>query len=159
MVRFLRFVPLAILLAGCQGSPDGDASVDLGVESLYFEPVGMGQAGALSDTTEVVLRSPEQWSAIRDSLRAPEPFRPVDFSQTMLMVAALPQRSGGFRIQFESVEKEGDDIVASYAVYAPAADCITVMGRSLPFQVVAVRVAPGDVTFRRRTVLESCELD
>ncbi|MDX1740271.1 MAG: protease complex subunit PrcB family protein [Rhodothermales bacterium] len=159
IARFLPLVLLAGLLTGCLGSTDGDASVEVGAEALYFEPVGIGQAGTLSDTTEIVLRTPEEWSAIRDSLRSPEAFRSVDFSQTMLMVAALPQPSGGYRIQFESVEKEGDDIIASYAVYGPAADCITIMGRTLPFQVIAVRVAAGNVTFRRRLVLESCELD
>lgn len=150
---------LCLLLAGCLRSGDKDPQTEVGPESLYFEPVGFGQAGSLTDTTEIAIWAQDGWEAIRDSLRPPEPFGSVDFSQTMLVLAALPQTSGGYRIQFESVEQDGELITASYAVYAPGPDCMTIMATTLPFQVIAVRRTAGEVVFRRRTVFESCALD
>jgi hypothetical protein len=160
-MRHLTPVLLGFLLvqAGCQRTDDAGLPDESAPEALYFEAIGAGQAGLLRDTTEVALRTPEEWDAIKDSLRTVEPIREVDFSQTMLLVAALPQNSGGYRVQFESVEKTGDEILASYVVYAPGPDCMTIMALTLPFQVVAARQAEGRVTFRRRVELESCALD
>lgn len=159
MSRLYPILALLVLFSsGCERASDTGQD-DSGPESLYFEAVGAGQAGRLSDTTEVVLRTPDEWIALKDSLRMVAPIPEVDFSQTMLLVAALPQNSGGFRVQFESVEKAGDEILASYVVFAPGSDCLTIMALTLPFQAVAVRKADGEVTFRRRVELESCALD
>jgi hypothetical protein len=155
----ISLAALCVLLTGCLKSGDAESPADVGPEALYFEAVGAGQIGSLSDTTETAIWTQHEWDAYRDSLRAPEPFQPVDFDQTMLLMAALPQTSGGYRIQFESVEKEGERITASYVVFAPGPDCMTIMALTLPFQVVAVRRATGDVVFRRRVELESCALD
>jgi len=152
-------VVLVLAITGCLEPAEVDTSTAAEPEVLYFETVGIGQSGRLADTTEVVLRSADEWHVMRDSLRSVEPFRPVDFSQTMLLLAALPQSSGGYRIQFESVEAVADQIVASYVVYAPAPDCLTLMALTLPYQVVAVRRAAGRVSFRRRIELESCSAD
>lgn len=152
-------VALCVLLTGCLKSDDAESPADVGPEALYFEAIGAGQAGTLSDTTETVIWTQDEWEVFRDSLRAPEPFGPVDFDQTMLLVAALPRPSGGYRVQFESVEKEGERITASYVVFAPGPDCMTIMALTLPFQVVAARRATGDVVFHRRVELESCALD
>ena len=159
MYRFLFAIALSTLGMACLRASDEDASIEVGSESLYFEAVGAGQAGSLADTTETVLRTESEWITYTDSLRSPEAFQPVDFSQTMLVLVALPQASGGYRIQMESVEAEEDGLVASYVVYAPGPDCMVIMAQTLPFQVVAVRRSPGDMTFRRRVELESCSLD
>ncbi len=159
MFRLFFTVLAAVTVAACQPSADAEVDIEATPDALYFEVVGRGQSGSLSDTTEAVLRSPEEWAALRDSLRPAAPFEPIDFDQTMLLVAALPQTSGGYRVQMESVEKTGDKILASYVVFAPGPDCITFMALTLPFQVVAVRRADGNVTFRRRVELESCEVD
>ena len=160
----MRLYPTILLisvfvLSGCTQPEDTPPQAEEVPESLYFEVVGIGQAGNLSDTTEVVFRTPDEWAPIRDSLTSVEPFRSVDFSQTMIFLAALPQVSGGYRVQFESVEKSGDDILASYVVFAPDTDCLTLMALTLPYQVIAVRRAEGTVTFRRRVEMESCQLD
>ncbi len=157
--RFLLVTALGLAFSGCLKDSDEDASVEVGSESLYFEAIGSGQAGSLTDTTEIVLRTESEWLGYGDSLRSPESFRPSDFSQTMLVLVALPQSSGGYRIQMESVEKGQDGLIASYVVYAPGPDCMVIRAQTLPFQVVAVRRAPGVITFRRRVVLESCSLD
>ncbi len=128
-------------------------------ESLYFEVVGSGQAGTISDTTEVVLRDSSAWAEMASKLRPREDFLPVDFSQYMVMLVALPQVSGGFRIDFQSAELESGEITASYAVSAPGGDCLTISALTLPFQAVAVRQADGRVSFERSVVRESCSVD
>ena len=160
MNRSATLIPfLLMVFAGClQSEESSPATVDE-PESLYFESVGIGQAGSLSDTTEVLIRSEEDWQVLRDSLRVVEPFREVDFSQTMLLLVALPQSSGGYRIQMESVDKSDEEILASYAVYAPGPDCLTIMAETLPYQVVAVRRAEGTVRFNRRVIRETCKVE
>lgn len=128
-------------------------------ESLYFEVVGSGQAGSIQDTTEAVLRDSSAWVEMASKLRPREGFHPVDFSQYMVMLVALPQVTGGFRIDFQSAESASGEITASYVVSAPGGDCLTIAALTLPFQAVAVRRADGPVTFERSVVRESCSVD
>ncbi len=128
-------------------------------ESLYFEVVGSGQTGSISDTTEVVFRDSSEWSIMASRLRPREELTPVDFSQYMIMLVALPQATGGFRIEFQSAETQSGQITASYVVYAPGGDCLTISALTLPFQAVAVKRTDGEVTFERSVVRESCSVD
>lgn len=128
-------------------------------DALYFESIGRGQSGALTDTTEVVLRDSSDWAELRQSLRPRAPFAEVDFSQSMVFVAALPQTSGGYEVQFDGVDISDSVIVASYVLSEPASNCLTTMALTLPFDAIAVRKAEGAVTFRRRIERVSCSLD
>ena len=128
-------------------------------EALYFEPIGSGQSGSIPDTMEVVVRDSSEWQALAGKLRPREPFKPVDFTQFMVLLSALRQTSGGYRVEFQSVDADGREIVASYVVYSPGADCMTISALTLPFQAVAVRKTAGDVEFRRSVVRESCQVD
>ncbi len=146
-----------LLAAACRPA-DPDA-VTPEPDALYFESIGQGQRGLLTDTTEGVFRDSTAWAEWGRQLRPVTPFAEVDFSQSMVFVAALPQTSGGYRIQFESVEAGDSVIVASYTLFEPAGDCITTMALTLPFEAVAVRRAAGPVSFRRRIERVSCSPD
>ncbi len=144
-------------LLGCGPSGTVPDAEDEMVESLYIEPLGLGVSAAIQDTTALVFRTAEDWEGFRDNLRPRGPFKESDFEQTMILVAAVPAPTGGYTVEFESVEIIGDEIVASYVVSAPGYDCVAISALTQPFQVVAVRQVEGNVRFVHRTETESCE--
>lgn len=158
-MRFLRTVFFSCLLvfslAACGPKERDGVDTLVPAASLYLEAVSTGQRATL-DSTETIVRDSATWATLSASLAPREASKPVDFSQTFVLLAALPQQSGGFRIEFEGVEVFGDTIEASYVVFVPGNDCITAMGRTVPFQAVAARRADGPVVFRRRTERVSC---
>lgn len=125
---------------------------------LYFEPIGQGQQSTLRDTTEAVVRTAAAWDTLQQDLRPLAPFDSLDFTQVMVVLAALPVESGGYSIQFETVEHFPDSIVARYVVTVPDDDCITTQALATPFQAVLVRRADGDVHFERRIETFSCAM-
>jgi hypothetical protein len=143
-------------LTGCQvPAPDAEADVEE-VASLYFERLGSGVSARIADTTEVVLRSAENWETFAAALRPAQPFPPVDFSQMDVLVVAVAVPSGGYAVEFESVVQTGGEIVATYRLVTPGPDCLTALGQTVPFQVVSVRKSEGAVRFVRTTENLSC---
>lgn len=135
-------------MSACAGENNGVETADEGVP-LYFEPIGQGHRANMSDTVEAVARNREQWIPISDSLRPPTPFDSVDFSQAILLVAALPQTTSGYLLEFTSVEQLDTVVVAEYLVSVPSDDCLTAHADVVPFQVVLVRRTELPVRFER----------
>ena len=137
-----------LLVSGC-GDDEASTPPPAEPEPLYFEPIGSGQRTHLTDTLALgrTFRDAEAWAAFSDSLQPLAPFAPVDFTQAMVLVAAAPQETGGYSIEFTSVELADSLIVATYVLNAPGTDCLTALGRSVPFAAVMVRRVEGPVRF------------
>lgn len=131
---------------GC-GDSEADEDAVAEAEVLYFEPIGYGRSGTLSDTTEIVLRTEEEWLSYRDSLNPVAPFADVDFTQSVVLLVALPQETSGHSIDFLSVEESDSNAVAHYVVSVPAEDCLTAIADAVPFQAVMVRRTDKPVQF------------
>ena len=151
----LKAAVFLILIQGC-GDSDVGAEAEPQSEVLYFEPIGYGQSGSLTDTTETVLRTEEEWAAFRDSLRPIAPFKPVDFSQGVILLVALPQGTSGHIIEFVSVEERDSVTLAEYVVSIPAEDCLTATANAVPFQAVMVRRTDLPVRFKHDTEEYRC---
>lgn len=142
---------MLLAVSGCRDEPAelpevaGPMSVP-----LYFEPIGRGQSAQVNDTTQVVIRDSLEWQAFQDRLAPVQPFRPADFTQGMVILAALPVPSSGYAVEFESIEKLGDTITASFVLMRPGPDCMIAPALTTPFQAVLVRRAEGDVRFEHR---------
>ena len=142
-----------LLLAGCAE----DAEVVSEGEFLYFENIGMGQAGSAADTTEWVLRDSVSWASASALLKPLAPFKKVDFSQSNVVAIGLPKESGGYHIEVESIERAGGEVVVSYLLHVPANDCITLAAMALPFVAVKVRRFDDEVVrFARRQQRYEC---
>ena len=129
--------------------------IDEDTEPLYFEPIAGGLANSASDTLETIVRDSLRWVSLSEAISA-QPRSTVDFSQMMLLAVVLPAPTGGYDVQFQSVEIAGDTIRAHYAVGTPADDCIPAMGTTTPFAVVSVRADPRPVVFERSQELITC---
>lgn len=148
---------LLVLLTGCAEPTDLPLDEPTS-EVLYFEPIGFGSRAQFADTTEVVIRDSTTWVAYQDSLTSTGTFRPVDFDQTVVLLAAVPAPTGGYTIEFETAELARDTLFAHYLINVPGADCITAMGLTTPFQAILARRTEAPVRFVRRAEEYSCEL-
>ncbi|MDX1545339.1 MAG: hypothetical protein R3247_00035 [Rhodothermales bacterium] len=152
--RFLPLLLAALTLPGCL--PEADVPEVTLAEAFAFEVVGRGLRASL-DTTEVAIRDAATWAAYRDSLRPLQPFDSVDFAQEMVLLAAVPVPSGGYSIEFETVERAGgDSLTAAYILSTPGYDCIPTMGGAVVFQAVRMARIPAPVHFTHQTEAYRC---
>lgn len=147
-----------LLLAACGGGGGAPAPPEDTSEPLYFEPIGMGPQARLADSTAVerVIRDAETWAAYTDSLRPVAPFKEVDFTQAMVLLAAVPQTTSGYSIAFASVEQTDSVVVATYTLNEPDTDCLMAATPTVPFGAVLVRRAEGPVRFVRQRESYRC---
>ena len=157
---FKSLVVVLLVLGGCdRTSGEGQvAEAEPEPMAFYFESFERGQRAAFSDTTTLAIRDAETWAAYQDQLRPMEPFAPVDFTQSMILLAAVPTPAGGYFIEFESVEKVGEEIVASYLLTAPGRDCLVIPAPAMPYEVVLTRRDEAPVRFEHRTTTYPCGL-
>lgn len=153
LYRYLAILSVCIL-PGCVGDEDIDSAYES--EVLYFEQIGYGQRGSLTDSVEIAFRSPQEWAIYRDSLNPTAPFDSVDFEQGIVMLVALPQESSGHSIDFVNIEAYDSFTVAEYVVSAPAEDCLAAFAETVPFTAVMVRRTDNPVRFERETEEYRC---
>jgi len=145
---------MVVLLAAC--SPPAEDIVDTS-EVLYFERIGMGQQGEGREAVEALVRTEEEWDALRSSVQPLEAFASVDFDQQMVAIVGVPTESGGYTLEVESIVADRDTVTVSYVVHTPKDDCISPIFEALPFQAVAVRKADGVAVFEKRIQRYSCD--
>lgn len=143
---------------GC-AEPSDEVSIDISTEPMPFDPLAAGWQADVPAALDTVLRTEDGWASMAARLRTQRESRDVDFTQYMVLMVAAPQASGGYGVEFESVERVGDVIEASYVLLEPGPDCVSPMGASVPFRAITVQQLPVPVQFVRRTETFSCELD
>lgn len=159
MPRLFVLPLLALLLfAACDEGPQPAplTEEDLAEEPLYVEPIGFGQRSLLADTTRVLVRDSVRWATLRDSLRPQNPFTPVDFSQAMVALVAVPVRSGGYDVTIGSVIAVDSTIRIEYTLTRPGEDCLTAYSPSTPFHAVLIRRTAGTPVFEQRVETANC---
>lgn len=161
MSLHLGFVLALVLLVpvwntGCSGEEPAEEPVPETTTVLYFEPIGYGDRASFSDTTEIAIRDEDTWRAYADSLNPIAPFDSVDFSQAIVLLAALPQQASGYSVEFVSVEQSDTAAVAEYLVEIPDTDCLTAIANVVPFQAVLVRKTDKPFHFQRTTTTYRC---
>jgi hypothetical protein len=149
--RAFTLLALLVTLAAC-GEPPAPPPAP---EPVPFTVLGLGQSADL-DTTERVLRSPEAWETVRDSLHPAAPFDAVDFNEHMLLLVTNPVSSGGYGIVFETVARTDSTLMAHYLLTEPGDECASPPAQVVPFQVVQIPRSDLPVTFARRTAEYPC---
>ncbi len=146
------------LLAGCVSETGNPLPPPPEPEPLYFETLGRGISASLSDTTQIVIRDATEWAGFSPLLHTRLPMKKVDFSQVIVLLAAVPAPSSGYAVTFESVELSADSILARYVLMQPGEDCMTANAQTVPFEAVIVRRAEGPVHFERLREDVPCSL-
>ena len=141
--------------AGCGPEPQMDNDI-VETEAVYFEPIGRGSSAAFDTVTEKVIYDGDSWKDYQQYMETVLPFPDVDFSQLMVIFAAVPAERSGVTVQFESVEIAGDEVVASYVLGVPGPDCRVMDVPSTPFQVILLRRIDAPVRFERRSEAQPC---
>ncbi len=158
---FFNILGILILLsAGCS-SPDDDVAEfvePVNAEAVYFEPIGQGSQASFDEKMEGVVKDSLSWVAYSEKMKTVLPFRDVDFSQLMVVFAAVPADHGGVTVQFESAERIGDELVLGYMLGMPGGDCRVIDTPSVPFQVMVTRKIDLPVRFEYREERQPCTM-
>jgi hypothetical protein len=141
MVRPLALAMTIALLAACGGSASGPGEQPSGI--VLQPPELSSPNSAFTEPTRLVVRNEEAWAEAWAAIHGPVselPPRPVvDFTQEMILVAALgPRASGGYTVTFSAVTAAGDGLRATVQESAPGSGCVSAAVITSP--VVAVRV-------------------
>jgi hypothetical protein len=155
-------VGLVAALAACtSGAPTpGDGAGEPVVTRIDSSAVVLESGRGLGDPTRMVIRDSAAWRdfwAQAHSLAEPIPAAPpVDFADSMLLVAALGTRAtGGYAVSIDSVAR-GAALRVFVTALAPAPDCVTTMAITWPVQVVRVARFDGSVEFIEATRMRPC---
>src|SRR5919106_1245070 len=90
-------------------------------EPVMVTTLALGEFSEISDSRELVVRSPAEWQALWTAHGASEAAPAVDFSTKAVAAVFLGSRpSGGFRIAITGARREAGTLVIDYAVRRPA---------------------------------------
>lgn len=154
--QILATITLLILpffLTACETEVILDDGPD---EVITFEPIAMGQQGAVRDTLELILRDQAALEAVLPKVQPFGEMPQIDWTQMMVGLIAVPTESGGYVVEVQSVERTGSEVNVHYKLAVPGEDCISVQALALPHQIVVIRKTEGNVTFVRERERYSC---
>jgi len=156
---------LSLLATACQsqGAPTELPNLPSDAVSVQFASVDeIGSViGGPADPARMVIRDDQAWQDFWNAMTsvivpAPEP-PTIDFSQDMVVVAAMGRRtSAGFNITIEGVYESDGELYVDVHERSPGADCITAQVLTAPVTGVRVPAHPGNVQFLERQSSESC---
>lgn len=157
---------LAILLVGglACSAPAPPADRPTNAIPVTAEPIPIdGTYSGLDEPLREVVRSEAEWRDLWARLATgriprPEP-PPVDFSQRVVVVAAMGARpTGGHAIRIDRVSYASDTLWVELTSVSPGAGCITTQALSAPVAAVAVE-RRGEVSarFLDREETQDCE--
>ena len=160
--RVLILSLVALTLVACSsGAPDAGptgpetaAEIPAGATATTFEVVEevSSPMSGIEDRRRLVIRDSGTWSDFWSELAARvEPAPPVpeiDFGTSMIIAAAMGQRtSGGYEISVEEVAEKDGKLYARVQETSPGAACMTITVMTAPVVAVVVPRHEGPVAF------------
>ena len=115
-----------------------------------LETIDRGARSMVDSPRQLVVRTPEEWSAL---WRAHSPNRPapaVDFAAKMAVAVFLGVRStGGYAVDIVRTREERGALVVEYIEKRPSPDAIVAQVLTSPFHIVAMTARTGEVRFEK----------
>ncbi|MGH2492367.1 MAG: protease complex subunit PrcB family protein, partial [Candidatus Limnocylindria bacterium] len=126
-----------VLLVSC-GSNAGSGGADGTVKNISFTEIASGSYGRHDTGPAIVVGANDQWRATLMRL-----IDDVNIPDGRVGVAAFQgqQRSGGFAIRIERIERDGDRLIVRARFSEPKPDDIVTMALTSPVHVVSIAVA------------------
>ncbi len=114
------------------------------------------------DSMRVVIRDSTDWrrywAAINGPMRPPPPLPEVDFARSVVVVAAMGQRSsGGYSITLDSAYRTRQALRIVVVRRLPGSGCVLTATRTAPVDVGRVEDVPDSVVFIERSEVEGCK--
>jgi len=162
MKRILRLLSTAsavVLAVGCREATS-PKRVELGLQLPWVpEPTAVifhGYHSGATSAMRAVVADEQAWAATWAQLTGGLQPPIVDFTNDVVLVAALGQRfSGGFDIRIDSLAFHGGT-VAYVTTSAPGPTCFTTQAVTSPLYVVRVSQTLEPITFHDSSVVIDC---
>lgn len=165
-MRTTRLIPLMLAaLAACAESPAGGLPlVDLPGQAVAVTPVGdrySSHYSGFEQSARIVVEDAEQWaqvwSRLRGSQRPVPPLPAVDFSQEVVVVAAMGTRpNGGYSIRVQAAAVHEGSLTVRVVETSPGSHCVTTQAITTPTDVVRVARSGLPVRFTTATGVLNC---
>jgi hypothetical protein len=149
-------------LAACTGDPADPAT---GREAQLLqarEVVSVTDAwSGFQTSTRIVISDPQAWAAAWATMHAlfspPPPLPAVDFSSSVLVLAAMgPRATTGYSVTIQEVRASGGALDVTVIERAPGPSCVTGQAVTSPVHVVEVPRHGTSANFTVNTVTYSC---
>jgi hypothetical protein len=166
MYRLTICIALAVAALGACVNADfllpQPAGEVIHITRLRAEPYSFTYSSGLADSARIVVQDANSWAATWTAIwgrHSPEPALPsIDFSQNMLVVAALGTRSsGGYGIFVDSAYQRADHIEVVIRKVSPGSRCIVTAALSEPVDVARLPRSSQPVRYRERSVVRNCD--
>ncbi len=159
--RLWQLSLLLIALAACQPPSRGSAQQPVSGGDLPIERVFTDPFASITEPRRAVIRDAAAWRDFwREAAppREPAPTRPdVDFTTSMLLVAAMGQRgTGGYEIHIERVYERDGELIAVVREISPGAGCMLIQALTSPIEVVKIPRYDGPVSFVEERERRDC---
>jgi hypothetical protein len=167
MLRLLSTAAIVALLgSGCavevlSTTPGGEPGTPLAVTRLRAEPYSFAYYSGMADSARLVIRDADQWqqawSGVGRITSPSQPLPQVDFSQEMVIVAALGERAtGGFGIFVDSAYQQVDHVEVVVRKVSPGTNCGTTQALTQPVDIARIAASGQAVRFRERSTVHDC---
>lgn len=124
--------------AGRPGDPPGLRTVSQDTMSR------VGEAG------EVVVRTPEEWTALWRRHAGDAPAPKVDFATSMVVAVFLGTRmTAGFQVEITGARRDGEGWVIEWTERRPARGDVTAQVLTSPAHIVALPKTAGAIRFEK----------
>ena len=160
----LIFIPLhAALQSGQAGSNSAKAIPLTRLRSCLPLPCPFASNSGLDDPLRVVIRNREAWGEMWKQIhpRGPSPVSElpeIDFSQEMVIVAALGSRpTGGYAIFIDGVNEREGRLEIKVSSQSAGKNCMVTLSLTQPVDIVRIPKSEQPVKFMEDAVVHDCK--
>jgi PrcB C-terminal len=160
-IRFV--VPLVLCSMACSSAPSAPGgNQPLPVVRLQPESFSFTYSSDLRESQRLVVRDQGAWQEVWTSIwrtHTPVPPLPaIDFSQDMIVVAALGERvTGGFSIFVDSATEGPAGVTVAIRSVSPATGCGVTLALTQPVDIARLPRRNGAISFDERGAVLACQ--
>lgn len=161
MVRWCLAVG-AVLFASCDQPASPGQGAAIPIERLRADALPLTFYSGLTQPQRLVVRDrgawAAEWAAIWASQSPAPPIREVDFTRSMVVVAALGQRpTGGYSILIDSAAAEPGGVEVTIRTVSPGPRCGVTQALTQPVDVAILPRTDQPVRFVDRSEQNACQ--
>jgi PrcB C-terminal len=120
------------------------------VPPVTFTTLLDGQASAIEEPREVVVRTPAEWKALWAKHAPGQKMPAVDFGKSTVIGVFLGTRNtGGYRAVITGIERQGSDLLVTWKEEQPSPDLMVTQALTSPFHLVQIDKTADSVKFAK----------